>query len=133
MKYLLILCALFFACPGNLYAQADSDSTTQAADSIDKRIIFQSKVRQMNSYLMEGNKTQASRLYDDVLESMQEFIKETYDKVNDPEARVSSSEKRKLKQQQQLFNQFLKYRPDIIRNREGIQTWSNEFIKTLYP
>lgn len=98
----------------------------------DERILFQSKVRQLVSYLAEGNERAAGILFKSVTDEMDDFIQQTRDSVET----ASSSDKRRLKdklsRQQQLRAQFQSYQSNLIRNKESINTWSDQFVKTLY-
>ncbi len=127
MKLLLTALAL---CAFSFTSFAQNNNTT--SDQPDERILFQSKVRQLVSYLAEGNERAAGILFKDVATQMDTFIKQTRDSVKN----ASSSDKRKLKEklnrQQQLMAQFQSYKSNLIRNKESINTWSDQFIKTLY-
>lgn len=126
MKYLLFILLL-----SPLFAIAQSgDSTT--TEQVDDRILFQSKVRQLNTYLSENNESAAKRLFDDVSKDMQGYINETEAAIDT----TSGTEKKKLgkkfERQRQLFMQFQSFKSHLIRNRSSIQAWLDQFVKTLY-
>lgn len=127
MRYLMLFILLGSISPVFSYAQGDS---TYAQP--DARIMFRSKVRQLTSYLNEGNSGAANILFKDVAKAMDDFIQKTQQAMDT----ASSSEKRKLKNtvdnQRQLAAQFHAFKNDLMRNREAIDIWTEQFIKTLY-
>lgn len=124
---ILIYCAQPFGSSGQ------TDTIAEINAQPDQRVIFQSKVRQLTSYLNEGNESAANILFKDVSKSMETFIKTTQAAIDS----ADGSEKRKLKdkldRQRQLMAQFQSYQPNLIRNRQSIDTWTHQFEKTLYP
>lgn len=125
MRYLLVL-FLLCATAATSFAQADT------ASKPDGRIMFRSKVRQLTSYLNEGNENAAGIIFKDVAKAMDEFILQTQDAAD----KAKGAEKKKLAEtvnnQRQLAAQFHSFRADLIRNRSSIDTWTDQFIKTLY-
>lgn len=130
MRYLLFV-LLFCAAP--IFADAQTDTSSVTAPQPDERILFQSKVRQLTSYLKENNGSAANVLFKDVSKAMEGFIQATESAIDT----ANSSNKRKLKdkldRQRQLMAQFQSFKPDLIRNRSSIETWADQFVKTLYP
>ncbi|MBZ0097539.1 MAG: hypothetical protein K8F30_00565 [Taibaiella sp.] len=123
--YIVLLMVL----PAVLHAQSDTTYPPQP----DPRIIFQSKVRQLTSYLNEGNESAAKTLFKDVSGAMNDFITANQQALDT----ATGANKRKLKdrldRQRQLMGQFQSFQPNIIRNRESIDTWTQQFVNTLYP
>jgi hypothetical protein len=128
MKYALYIVLLLLA-PMLSFAQQDSTYPPQP----DPRILFQSKVRQLTSYLNEGNESAAKTVFKDVSAAMNDFIQFNQAALDT----ATGANKRKLKdrldRQRQLIGQFNSFQPNIIRNRESIDTWTQQFINTLYP
>lgn len=126
-----LLLTLFFIAAMALPAHAQTDSST-STQKVDARIMFQSEVRQLTSYLKENNESAAEVMFKEVTTSMESFIKETEAAID----KASGSEKRKLKgkldRQRQLLGQFKSFQSNLIRNRPSIETWANQFIETLY-
>ncbi len=120
---------LLMVIPAVLQAQNDTTYPPQP----DPRIIFQSKVRQLTSYLNEGNESAAKTLFKDVSGAMNDFITANQQALDT----ATGANKRKLKdrldRQRQLMGQFQSFQPNIIRNRESIDTWTQQFVNTLYP
>lgn len=116
-------------CTSPLLSHAQQDSTTVQPE---ERIMFRSKVRQLTSYLNEGNSGAANILFKDVAKAMDDFIQKTQQAIDT----ASSTEKRKLKNtidnQRQLAAQFHNFKNELLRNREAIDVWTEQFIKTLY-
>lgn len=111
------------------FAQQDSS----VSDSIDVRVQFQSQVRQLVSYLNEGNENAASRMFKDVSAAMDGFIKTTQAAADTATGSNKKVLREKLNNQLQLMMQFQSFKPNLIRNRASIHTWSDQFVKTLYP
>ena len=126
MKLLFTLIA-FCSISISSFAQNDTNNGKP-----DERIIFQSKVRQLVSYLAEGNESAAGTMFNHVTKKMEVFIKETADSLSNVEPSEGKALKQKLSKQQQLMAQFQSYRSNLIRNKESINTWSEQFINTLY-
>lgn len=128
MKYIIYILLLLLA-PLSTQAQEDSTYPPQP----DPRILFQSKVRQLTSYLNEGNASAAKILFKDVSDGMNNFIQANQAALDT----ATGAHKRKLKdrldRQRQLIGQFQNFQPNLIRNRESIDTWTQQFINTLYP
>lgn len=128
MKYALYIVLLLLA-PLSSFAQQDSVYPPQP----DPRVIFQSKVRQLTSYLNEGNESAAKVVFKDVSSIMNDFMRLNESALDT----ATGANKRKLKdrvdRQRQLIGQFNSFQPNIIRNRESIDTWTQQFINTLYP
>lgn len=131
MRYLLLI-MLCVVVHFDVCAQTDTVAT-EVSTQPDERIMFQSKVRQLTSYLNEGNESAAGILFKDVSKSMEQFMKETEGSMN----AASGSEKRKYKdkldRQRQLMAQFQSFKANLIRNRQSIATWTQQFERTLYP
>lgn len=123
------LALLMIAATPAAFAQGDSVQTHK----VDERIMFQSNVRQLTSYLKENNERAAGTMFKVVSEQMQSFIEGTSAAIDT----ASGSEKRKLKgtleNQRQLIARFKSFEPNLLRNRSSIETWAEQFIKTLYP
>lgn len=126
---LLLTVLLALALVPDSFAQADSTAITQ---KVDERILFQSQVRQLTSYLKENNESAAELLFKDVSESMDGFIKATKAAVDSAEGAEKRKLKGKLDRQRQLMAQFQSFRSNLIRNTPSIETWTNQFIETLY-
>lgn len=128
MKYALYMVLLLLV-PLSSFAQQDSAYPPQP----DPRVIFQSKVRQLTSYLNEGNESAAKVVFKDVSSIMNDFMRLNESALDT----ATGANKRKLKdrvdRQRQLIGQFNSFQPNIIRNRESIDTWTQQFINTLYP
>lgn len=126
MRYLmvLLLCCTFPVCS---FAQADSTATLP-----DARMMFRSKVRQLTSYLNEGNSGAANVLFNDVAKAMDEFIKSTQVAMDTAGAAEKRNLKEKLTRQRQLAAQFHSFNANLVRNREAIDVWTEQFVKTLY-
>lgn len=120
---------LLLLAPLSSFAQPDSAYPPQP----DPRVIFQSKVRQLTSYLNEGNESAAKVVFKDVSSIMNDFMRLNESALDT----ATGANKRKLKdrvdRQRQLIGQFNSFQPNIIRNRESIDTWTQQFINTLYP
>lgn len=120
--------ALFFLCVTVTTSFAQVDTVSKP----DERIMFRSKVRQLTSYLSEGNENAAAILFKDVAKAMDDFIQQTQEAAD----KAKGVEKKKLAEtvnnQRQLAAQFHSFRADLIRNRSSIDTWTDQFIKTLY-
>lgn len=112
-----------------LPVMAQDDSTQATVQKPDERIMFQSKVRQLNSYLKENNERAAAILFKDVANDMQAF-------VDKGQTIADSTDDHKLQdkvdRQRQLLSQFKSFQPHLIRNRSSIETWTDQFVKTLY-
>lgn len=128
MKYLLLI---LFLIPFCAFAQT-KDSSVVAEQEIDSRIFFQSKVRQLNNYLNENNESAARQLFKDVSADMQAYINTTKTSLDTASITTKKKLERKLEHQKQLFMQFQSFESHLIRNRSSIQTWSEQFTKTLY-
>lgn len=128
MKYIIYVLLLLLV-PLSIQAQEDSTYPPQP----DPRILFQSKVRQLTSYLNEGNESAAKTIFKDVSAAMNDFIQSNQAALDT----ATGANKRKLKdrvdRQRQLIGQFQNFQPNLIRNRESIDTWTQQFINTLYP
>lgn len=108
------------------------DSSTVINQEVDSRIFFQSKVRQLNNYLDENNESAAKQLFKDVSADMQAYINTTKTSLDTASTTTKKKLERKLEHQKQLFMQFQSFESHLIRNRSSIQTWSEQFTKTLY-
>lgn len=131
MRYLFLI---LLCCVAHFSVGAQTDTVaTEVNTQPDERIMFQSKVRQLTSYLNEGNESAAGILFKDVSKSMEDFMQQTKAAMDS----ASGSEKRKLKdkldRQRQLMAQFQSFKANLIRNRQSIATWTQQFEKTLYP
>ena len=98
----------------------------------DQRILFQSKVRQLVSYLNEGNESKARIIYKDVANDMEDFLEATRMITDTATGAQKKAAKEKFDNQQQLYRQYKAFWPDIIRNRESIDRWTDLFVKTLF-
>ena len=125
MRYvimLLLLCAVPLTAPAQ-------DSTITKPDD---RMMFRSKVRQLTSYLNEGNTSSAAILFNDVAGEMEAFIAKTQSEIDTASGSRKKVLKEKLDNQRQLAAQFHSFKADLVRNRSSIDTWTDQFIKTLY-
>ena len=125
MRYvimLLLLCAVPLTAPAQ-------DSTITKPDD---RMMFRSKVRQLTSYLNEGNTSAAGILFNDVAGEMEAFIAKTQSAIDTASGNRKKILKEKLDNQRQLAAQFHSFKADLVRNRSSIDTWTDQFIKTLY-
>lgn len=127
MRLLLVLCLMFSA---PVLSGAQTDST---AIQPDDRIMFQSKVRQLTSYLKEGNESAANSIFKDVSKDMERYINATQAAMDTAQGTEKKQLKNKLDNQRQLMARFQSFKPDLMRNRSSVETWIDQFIKTLYP
>lgn len=125
---LLLVIFLLLATP--VFCSAQLDSTTKQPDD---RIIFQSKVRQLTSYLKEGNESAANSIFKDVSKDMERYINATQAAMDNAQGTEKKQLKNKLDNQRQLMARFQSFKPDLMRNRSSVETWIDQFIKTLYP
>lgn len=126
MRYVIMLLFLCAAVP--LVATAQDSTITKPDD----RMMFRSKVRQLTSYLNEGNTSSAAILFNDVAADMEKFIAKTQSAIDTASGSQKKLLKEKLDSQRQLAAQFHSFKADLIRNRSSIDTWTDQFIKTLY-
>lgn len=94
--------------------------------------MFRSKVTQLTSYLNEGNGSAAKRLFKSVSDDMQIFIADTKSAMDSTKGSEHKKLEQKFDRQQQLFMQFQRFEPNLIRNKSSINTWTDQFIQTLY-
>lgn len=126
MRCFLALMILLCSVQGS-FAQEDSSTALP-----DQRILFQSKVRQLVSYLNEGNESKARIIYKDVANDMEDFLEATRMITDTASGAQKKAAKEKFDNQQQLYRQYKAFWPDIIRNRESIDRWTDLFVKTLF-
>jgi|GEM_PF-5015333 len=131
MRYILLI-LLCFVVHSDVCAQDDSTRTAISTQP-DERIIFQAQVRELTSYLNENNETKAGILFNDVSKSMERFMKATQAAIDTADGAEKRKLKGKLDRQRQLMAQFQSFRSNMIRNRPSIETWADQFVKTLYP
>lgn len=126
-----LLCLAFTAFAAPLLAQ--QDSTQPVVQKADERVMFQSTVRELTSYLKENNERAAGTVFNNVTDAMQSFINETKAAIDTASGDEKRNLKNKLDRQRQLMMQFQSFQSNLIRNRSSIETWAEQFIKTLYP
>ena len=126
MRCFLALMILLCSVQGS-FAQEDSNMALP-----DQRILFQSKVRQLVSYLNEGNESKARILFKDITNDMEDFLEATRMITDTATGAQKKAAKEKFDNQQQLYRQYKAFWPDIIRNRESIDRWTDLFVKTLF-
>lgn len=122
LALMILLCSV-----QSSFAQEDSSMVLP-----DQRILFQSKVRQLVSYLNEGNESKARIIYKDVANDMEDFLEATRMITDTASGTQKRTAKEKFDNQQQLYRQYKAFWPDIIRNRESIDRWTDLFVKTLF-
>lgn len=122
LALMILLCSV-----QSSFAQEDSSMVLP-----DQRILFQSKVRQLVSYLNEGNESKARIIYKDVANDMEDFLEATRMITDTASGVQKKAAKEKFDNQQQLYRQYKAFWPDIIRNRESIDRWTDLFVKTLF-
>lgn len=130
MKPVLLSLCLFCIVP-TVFAQ-EGDTSTTVEHKVDERVMFQSKVRQLTSYLKENNERAAGILFKDVSKAMQQFISETQATADTASGAGKRKLKDKLDRQRQLMAQFQSFQSNLIRNRPSIEVWAEQFTQTLY-
>lgn len=123
-----ILCISILATSLQVHAQQDSTTVQQP----DERIMFSAEVRELSSYLRYNNERAAQMMFDKVVQSMQAFTDATKAAADTAKGTDKRKLSKTLEQQRQLLAQFKTFRPNVLRNRSSIETWADQFIKTLY-